>query len=559
MASEHSRRERSSAPEGGHSPEKPPKRSRLRAFEIGVSKTVLWIIGGIVGLIVLLVIASFFVDEPMRRSMEKEMNRRLTGYSVSLPKLHFHLFGLSVTLYDLTVKQNANPDPPVASIPRLHASVQWRELLSGHIVSDFLFEKPRIHINLPQLRKEAKDPTPMKDKGWQEAALAIFPFKINLLRVDDGDFVYIDEDPARPLHIAHLQFRANNIRNIHSKNRVYPSPIHAEAVLFEKGSGVVDGHADFLAEPYAGFHVVYKLKKVPLDSFRPLIQRSNMILKGGVLASNGEIEYAPRFKFAHVQDVSIDGLRLDWVHTPSTASAEPAVKKNVKKVAQKAANNPGVVFRLDKFEILHSTIGLINKTKTPAYRISLTDANLRVTNLSNHANQAPAVAKLTGKFMGSGPSVATATFRPENKMADLSLGVAIENTDLTTMNDMLRAYGNFDVTKGEFSFYSQLRIKNNHIEGYIKPLISGIKAYDPEKDRGRPFFHKLYEMLVQGVAKILESHQTKDLATNARISGEVGSATASVWEVIAKAFENAFVRAILPGFERSGSPTAAKK
>ena len=557
MASEHAPRERPSAPAEGHSPGKPPKRSRLKAFGVNVSKAALWTIGGIVGLIVLLVIASFFVDEPMRRSMEREMNRRLTGYSVTLPKLHFRLFGLSVTLYDLTVRQNANPDPPVASIPRLHASVQWRELLSGHIVSDFFFDKPRIHINLPQLRKEARDPTPMKDEGWQEAALAIFPFKINLLRVNDGDFVYIDEDPNRPLHIAHLQFRANNIRNIHSRNRVYPSPIHAEGVLFEKGSGVVDGHADFLAEPFAGFHVVYKLKKVPLDGFRPLIQRSNMVLKGGVLASEGEIEYAPRFKFAHVQDVSIDGLHLDWVHTPPTASAEATVKKNVKKVAQKAANNPAVVFRLDKFEILHSTIGLINKTRTPAYRISLTDANLRVTNLSNHANQAPAAAKLTGKFMGSGPAVATATFRPENKMADLSLDVAIENTDLTTMNDMLRAYGNFDVTKGEFSFYSQLRIKNNHIEGYIKPLISGIKAYDPEKDRGRPFFHKLYEMIVQGVAKLLESHQTKDLATNARISGEVGSATASVWEVIGKAFENAFIRAILPGFERSAP--AAKK
>lgn len=557
MASEHAPRYRPSAPGGGHSPGKPPKRSRPRAFGIGVSKAVLWTFGGIVGLIVLLVIASFFVDEPMRRSMEREMNRRLTGYSVSLPKVHFHLFGLSVTLYDLTVRQNANPDPPVASIPRLHASVQWRELLSGHIVSDFFFDKPRIHINLPQLRKEAADPTPMKDQGWQEAALAIYPFKINLLRVNDGDFVYIDEDPNRPLHIAHLQFRASNIRNIHSKDRVYPSPIHAEGILFEKGTGVVDGHADFLAEPFAGVHVLYKLKKVPLDDFRPLIQRSNMILKGGVLASEGEIEYAPSFKFAHVQDVSIDGLHLDWVHTLATAAAEHAVKKNVKKAAKKAANNPAVVFRLDKFEILHSTLGLINRTKTPAYRLSLTDANLRVTNLSNHATQAPAVAKLTGKFMGSGPSVARATFRPESKMADLSLDVAIENTDLTTMNDMLRAYGNFDVTKGEFAFYSQLRIKNNHIEGYIKPLISGIKAYDPEKDRGRPFFHKLYEMIVQGVAKLLESHRTKDVATNARISGEVGNASASVWEVIAKAFENAFVRAILPGFERSAG--ASKK
>ena len=155
----------------------------------------------------------------MRRSMERSMNQKLTGYSVRLPRLHFRLIGLSVTLYDLQVIQQANPDPPVAVIPRLHASVEWKQLFTGHIVSDFLFEKPRLHINLPQLRQEVSDPTPLKDRGWQQAAEAIFPFKINLLRVNDGDIVYIDEDPKRPLHIAHLTFRANNIRNIHSKDR----------------------------------------------------------------------------------------------------------------------------------------------------------------------------------------------------------------------------------------------------------------------------------------------------------------------------------------------------
>jgi hypothetical protein len=146
----------------------------------------LWLILGVMGLSALLIIASFLVDEPMRRSMEKEINRRLTGYSVRVPRLYFCLFDLSVTLYDVHVFQQAHPNPPVAFLPRLHASVHWRELLSGAIVSDFAFDKPRFHINLPQLRKEAADPTPMKDRGWQQAALAIYPFKINLLRINDG-------------------------------------------------------------------------------------------------------------------------------------------------------------------------------------------------------------------------------------------------------------------------------------------------------------------------------------------------------------------------------------
>jgi Domain of Unknown Function (DUF748) len=552
MSTERAPRERPTVPQRGHKPEKPRKRSRIKAFGIGVSKTAAWIVGGIVGLILLLFIASFFVDEPMRRAMEKSMNQRLKGYSVTLPKLHFRLIGLSVTLHDLTIRQKENPEPPVALIPRLHASLHWREILSGHLVSDFYFDHPKIHLNLPQLRKEAKDPTPVKDKGWQDAALAIYPFKINLLRINDGDFVYIDTDQERPLHIAHIQFRASNIRNIHSKDRTYPSPVHAEGVIFENGRGVVDGHADFLAEPYAGIHVNYKIEKVPLDNFKSILARlADMTLKGGVLASDGEIEYAPKAKFAHVQDVSIDGLHLDYTHSAANAPAENAAKQNVKEAAKKASNNPNIVLKLDKFEILHSTLGLINKTKNPAYRIYLAGADLRVTNLSNHAADGLAHAKLTGKFMGSGPAVATASFIPENKMANLSIDIAIENTDLTTMNDMLRAYGNFDVTKGEFAFYSQLRIKDGHIEGYVKPLLSGMKVYDPEQDREKSIFHKLYEAIVGGVAKLLESHKTKEVATQANISGEVGSASASVFQVIGKLFENAFIKAILPGFERA--------
>jgi hypothetical protein len=88
----------------------------------------------------------------------------------------------------------------------------------------------------------------------------------------------------------------------------------------------------------------------------------------------------------------------------------------------------------------------------------------------------------------------------------------------------------------------------------VKPLLTGMKVYDPEQDRQKSFFHKLYEMIVGGVAKFLEAHQAKEVATSARISGEAGNTSASVWQIIGKLFENAFIKAILPGFERRLSP-----
>jgi hypothetical protein len=564
MATEHrGRPRREEAPEPT-SPRPRPRRARPGGFwkrvRSGLAKsgrisgrTFLWTLAGIGVLVVLLIVASFFVDEPMRKSMERRMNASLKGYSVRLPKLHFSLFGGSVTLHDLTIRQQANPEPPVAVIPRLKASVQWSELLTLHVVADFLLDRPRIHLNLPQLQAENRDATPVKDKGWQDALEAIYPFKVNLFRVNDADVVYIDKDPKDTLHIARLTIRANNIRNIHSREHVYPSPVHAEGIVFEKGHAVVDGHADFLAKPFPGIHVGYRLTQVPLDNLRPMIRRANLELKGGTLASNGEIEYAPITKLVRVADLTIDRLRLDYVHTAATAGAETARKEKVAEAAKKATNRSDLTLKLEKLALTNCDVGYVNKAKTPGFRAFISDANLTVTNLSNQSDEGRATARLTGKFMGSGPTRAVAHFRPESKSADFDFDGAIENTDMTKMNDILRSYGKFDVTAGNFSFYTQLKVANGRIEGYVKPLFQDMKVYDKNQDKDKPLLKKAYEVVVGGVAKLLQNRKRAEVATVADISGPVDNPKSSTWQVIGKLLENAFIRAILPGFDRQAT------
>jgi hypothetical protein len=231
----------------------------------------------------------------------------------------------------------------------------------------------------------------------------------------------------------------------------------------------------------------------------------------------------------------------------------------VVKAAAKDAGKKGVVLKLDKLDVVRSNLGLVNKAKSPPYRMFFSDANVHVTNLSNQYSQGPAVAKLRGKFMGSGPTVAYLDYRPTRSVPDFDLDLAIEDTQLTAMNDILRAYAKLDVTAGTFSFYSQLRVKNGQMNGYIKPLFAGMKVYDPEQDRQKSVFHKLYEMIVGGIANLLENKHTNDVATKADISGPVGNAKASAWQIIGSAFENAFVKAILPGFEKQVERFRAKR
>lgn len=472
-------------------PERPPARRRFR-----IGRAAKWIGIGLLALLVLAIIATFFWDEPLRRRIEARMNARLKGYSVVLPKAHFSLFGLSVTLNDLTVRQQANPEPPVLVIPRLHAGVHWKELLSLHLVADFLFDRPRLHINRPQLEKEVKDETPVKDRGWQQALEAVYPLKINVLRIRDGDVTYIDEDPAKPLRVSHLQLRAENIRNIHSRDREYPSAVHAEGVILDKGRGVADGHANFLSEPLPGFQAAYHIENVPLDPFRPIVARSNLVIENGAVWSNGDLELAPKIQSVHVWDFTVHGVTIDYIHTAATTKKEQEQVRAVERAAKKAANTPDLVLKLDRLTLTDSEIGMINKAKDPGYRVSLKNTHMEVTNLSNHFENGPARLDLTAKFLGSGPTKATATFRPDAKGPDFDIDVAIGETDMTRMNDLLRAYGKFDVVAGKFSFYSEPHVKNRAIDGYVKPLFKDMDVYDKRQDAEKSFFRKIYESLV---------------------------------------------------------------
>lgn len=107
-----------------------------------------WFVGIPLALALVLFIVSFFLDEPLRRTMEKNINRDLKGYTVRLPKLHLQLLDLSLTLKEMTVLQQAHPDPPVVSFPVIRASIHWRGLFAGKLVAQFRLDQPKININL---------------------------------------------------------------------------------------------------------------------------------------------------------------------------------------------------------------------------------------------------------------------------------------------------------------------------------------------------------------------------------------------------------------------------
>jgi hypothetical protein len=496
------------------------------------------------------------LDEPVRQYMEREVNRRLTGYTVSIPALRIHPWALSIEFRDATIIQNANPDPPVTHIATLVTRVDWRALLHRRVVADITFDRPTVHLDLRHVRAEAREDVPVSDRGWQEALEALaFDLKINRLQIREGDVTYVDQGPFKPLRLSRLNMSAENIRNIASKERVYPSDISLEGVVFDAGQVWLDGRADFLAEPHPGVEAALRLEGVELDYFTPITNRYNMSVRNGTLSLAGTMEYAPKITRLTLERVLLRGVALEYTHAPHTAAAEKARAEQTAEAAKQVANTPSAELRINRLDVARSTFGFVNRAAAPAYRLAISDTDVVVEHLSNQARDGRATVRLRGQLMGRGETSLTAVLQPQTGSADMDLTARIEGADLTRLSDLVRAYGGFDVRTGEFSVYSELTIKSGVLDGYIKPLFRDLQVGDPDGESPRDIRRRLYEGLVAIAAKILKNRSRDEVATVVHVSGPVERPQISRWATVGRLLQNAFLKPIDPGFEpRRSSP-----
>jgi hypothetical protein len=96
-------------------------------------------------------------------------------------------------------------------------------------------------------------------------------------------------------------------------------------------------------------------------------------------------------------------------------------------------------------------------------------------------------------------------------------------------------------------------VHDGAITGYVKPFFKGMVVYDPEQDKHKTFARKMYEKVVGGVGRVLENRPREEVGTKADVSGRLDNPRVSNLEVIVKLIQNAFFKAILPGFDRETS------
>ena len=509
-------------------------------------------IGGFFGCVIIgLFIASFFLDGIIRARTQVAMNQKLTGYHVALDHAHLQLLGGVLTLNGLKVIQQEHPHPPIANIEMLRFHVQLEPLLSRQIVADVLLHRPKIHIDEEQLATEKNSKVPLRKKGWQDALEAAYPFKINRLTIDEGDVVYIQDAVSPPLRLTGLDFTADNIRNIHASGNAYPSRFHTTMTIFNTGRATVDGHANFLEEPFPGARAQYRISNVPLSAFDPEIRQINVTVHGGRMDSDGLLEYSPKVSRVDVNNATITDVDVGYTHSLATQKQEAQRVNETGQQIERQNNRSAVYITVRELEVKHSNLSYADQAGDRHYELFINDTDLTLQNLSNHQQQGPANLYVHGKFMGSGDTTVSGTFLASRGGPACNLKLSLVKTDLPSLNDLLRSLGSFDVAAGKLSVYSQVAVKDGKVDGYIKPMFADLEVYDYKRDKNRPIVLQAKELIIGGASHLLRSHRTSELASDFDIHGTLKSPEIDSWQALGQVLRNAFIEAIIPGFDRT--------
>lgn len=90
--------------------------------------------GALVLIALAAVLAAYVAAGPIQRAILARLNDSIKGYHVAIEAVDLHPLTFSVDVRQVVLTQDAHPDPPIASVPVVSASLSWRDLLRGRVV-----------------------------------------------------------------------------------------------------------------------------------------------------------------------------------------------------------------------------------------------------------------------------------------------------------------------------------------------------------------------------------------------------------------------------------------
>lgn len=208
-------------------------------------------------------------------------------------------------------------------------------------------------------------------------------------------------------------------------------------------------------------------------------------------------------------------------------------------------------FKINRALIRNGSVHFRAFTTQKPLDVYISSFNASIDNLTNiRDDTAPLIATVqaTGLVMDQAKLEYKMTLDPFAYRPTFHMALRLLGLDVTKLNDVALAYGNFDFKRGWFDLVVESDAKEGQLKGYAKPLFRNLKVFslrqDLKEDNVLQFF---WQALVGAATSLFKNQRHDQFGTLIPFSGDLSDATsADILATIGNVLRNAFVRAYLP-------------
>jgi hypothetical protein len=248
------------------------------------------------------------------------------------------------------------------------------------------------------------------------------------------------------------------------------------------------------------------------------------------------------FRGRFVGDFALEGGVLIIVNGSAAESSQKEVDRRWQDVMEDL-----FPIEITRLEIKDSLVRFVDTDADPKVDLALNGLQVVAKGLRNRPSEKkgplPADIEIRAKTIGDGDLRVFGGLDLLAEQPRFKLNLELINVNLPALNDFLLAYGNVDVSRGEFQLFLEVAAAEGRYEGYIKPFFDNLDFKNVE-DKNKNIGQRLWEKMVSGLSKFLKNKPRDQVATRIPFSGQFGEADVGILATIGNLIRHGFGRAL---------------
>ncbi len=209
-------------------------------------------------------------------------------------------------------------------------------------------------------------------------------------------------------------------------------------------------------------------------------------------------------------------------------------------------------FKINQLMVHNGQVHFVSPDSDPPVDVALSDVEAEVQNLTNVGDE---IAPLFATINVKAKAVDQANFQMRMKFDPFSyyptfeVALRLLNLDVTRLNALTRAYGDFDFKGGWFDLVIEINSREGQLSGYVKPLFRNIQVFSLRQDLQKNPLEFFWQALIGGATSLLKNQPKDQFGTLIPVTGNMSDPKTDVIATVFNILRNAFIRAYLPRLE----------